>query len=109
MRLRAHARQRLSWATLLARIFFVDVLWCPRCGGRRRIVSFLADPVVVRRILSHLGRPAEAPAIARTAVAPDGGADVAVDVENPVRPVDRHDDDRDRRGGSGVGRRRDDG
>ena len=92
-------RQRLSWAALLARIFFVDVLWCPRCGGRRRIVSFLTDPAVVRRILTHLGLPTEAPAIARAALAPDVGVDVAVDVEDPALLVDRHDDDRGRRGG----------
>jgi hypothetical protein len=57
-------RQRLSWAQLLARIFHLDVLWCPRCGGRRRILSFLTDPPVVRRILTHLGLPTEAPPVA---------------------------------------------
>jgi hypothetical protein len=56
-------RQRLSWAELLARVFLIDVLHCPHCGGRRRIVSFLTDPRVVRRILTHLGMPTEAPVV----------------------------------------------
>ena len=56
-------RQRLSWAQLLARVFLIDVLHCPHCGGRRRIVSFLTDPKVVRRILTHLGLPTEAPVV----------------------------------------------
>ena len=56
-------RQRLSWAQLLARVFLIDVLHCPHCGGRRRIVSFLTDPQVVRRILTHLGMPTEAPVV----------------------------------------------
>ena len=63
-RRRAHAhRQRFSWAQLLARVFLIDVLHCPACGGRRRIVSFLTDPKVVRRILTHLGLPTEAPVV----------------------------------------------
>jgi len=30
---------RLSWAALMKRVFEIDVLLCPRCGGRRRIVA----------------------------------------------------------------------
>jgi hypothetical protein len=28
---------------------------CPRCGGRMKVVAFLAEPVVVDRIIRHLG------------------------------------------------------
>ena len=28
---------------------------CPRCGGRRHRVSTITDPLVVRRILRHIG------------------------------------------------------
>ena len=44
-------------------MFLIDVLRCPACGGRRRIVSFLTDPKVVRRILMHLQLPSEALAV----------------------------------------------
>jgi hypothetical protein len=42
--------------------FGVDVLACARCGGRMRVVATIEDPVVIRRILTHLGLPTEASA-----------------------------------------------
>ncbi len=45
---------RANWARLLRRIFEVDPLLCPRCGGRLAIVAVLTDPKVVDRILRHL-------------------------------------------------------
>lgn len=46
---------RWRWADLLQRVFAVDVLACPRCGGRMRVLATIDDPRVVRRILTHLG------------------------------------------------------
>jgi len=45
---------RQRWALLLKRIFVVDPLACPRCGGRMRIISFLLDDDVINAILRHL-------------------------------------------------------
>ena len=42
--------------------FAVDVLACPRCGGHMRVVATIEDPVVIRKILTHLGLPTEVPA-----------------------------------------------
>ena len=39
-------------ARLLHRIYEVDPLVCP-CGGELKIISVLADPVVLDRILAH--------------------------------------------------------
>ncbi len=50
--------ERFSWPQLLQRVFRVDVLLCP-CGGRRRVLDFIMEPTVIRRILTHLGLPAE--------------------------------------------------
>ncbi|MFN8543379.1 MAG: transposase [Candidatus Binatia bacterium] len=47
--------RRWSWAELLHRVFAVDVLACPRCGGRMRVIATIDDPPVVQRILTHLG------------------------------------------------------
>jgi hypothetical protein len=44
---------------LLQRVFAVDVLACPNCGGRMRLIATIEDPRVVRRILAHLGLPAD--------------------------------------------------
>src|SRR5215510_6453854 len=40
---------------LLQRVFAVDVLACPNCGGRMRVIATIDDLRVVRRILTHLG------------------------------------------------------
>jgi hypothetical protein len=37
-------------------VFKVDVEVCPRCGGQARIIGFVTEPAVVRRILAHLER-----------------------------------------------------
>jgi hypothetical protein len=57
---------RSTWAELLRRVFAVDVLTCPHCGGPRRLIAQLTDPVVVRKILAHLGHPTEPPRPAPT-------------------------------------------
>jgi hypothetical protein len=44
-----------TWATLMGRAFGIDVLACPRCGGRLRLIATIEDPTVVRKILAHLG------------------------------------------------------
>jgi len=41
----------------MARIFAVDVLECPRCGGRMRILAAIEDPSVARRISKSNGMP----------------------------------------------------
>ena len=44
-----------TWAALMRRVFALDVLACPRCGGRLRVIATVQDPAVVRAILAHLG------------------------------------------------------
>ena len=53
-----------SWAELLRRVFSVDVLTCPACGSRRRLIALISDPPIVRKILRHLGLTAEPPTLA---------------------------------------------
>ena len=50
-----------SWADLMRRAFEIDVLACPRCGGRLRPVALIEVSAVSRRILDHLGLPADVP------------------------------------------------
>jgi hypothetical protein len=62
------------WAALMRRTFGFDVLACPGCGGRLRLVALIEDASIVGRILRHLGlpdtiptpRPARAPPAATT-------------------------------------------
>jgi uncharacterized protein YbaR (Trm112 family) len=36
-------------------VFALDVLACPRCGGRLRVIATVQDPAAVRAILANLG------------------------------------------------------
>ena len=56
------APRRWSWPDLMRHTFAVDVLACPRCGGRMRVVATIEDPVVIGKILTHLGLSIEVPA-----------------------------------------------
>ena len=62
---------RSTWAQLLRRVFAIDVLACPHCGGRRKLIALLTQPAVVRKILAHLGLPTEAPALAPARAPPE--------------------------------------
>ena len=59
----AHAHgqaARMSWARLLKRVFDIDVERCA-CGGQLKIIAAIEEPVVIVRILTHLGLAARAP------------------------------------------------
>ena len=61
--------RRLAWAELLRRVFAVDVLECPRCGGRMRLLAAIQPPDVTQAILDCLDLPSRAPPTA--AAVPD--------------------------------------
>jgi hypothetical protein len=44
-----------SWARLIKKIYEVDPLLCPKCGGSMRIIAFIEDDKVIRKILDWLG------------------------------------------------------
>lgn len=46
---------RRNWARLIQKIYEVDPLTCPRCQGRMRIIAFIEDDEVIKKILKHLG------------------------------------------------------
>ena len=48
-----------AWANLMRRAFDLDVLACPRCGGRLRLLGTIEDPVAIRALLDHLAASAE--------------------------------------------------
>ena len=50
---------RYLWAMLLSRIYQSAPLACPQCGADMRIITFVTDGVSVRRILEHIGEPAD--------------------------------------------------
>ena len=50
------------WAELLMRTFGLDVLACPRCDGRMRLLALVTEPARIARALRALGEPTELPA-----------------------------------------------
>ncbi len=48
------AALRRRWAHLIRRVFEVDPLVCPQCAGPLRVVAFITEPRVIRKILDHL-------------------------------------------------------
>ena len=43
-----------GWAEMIKKIYEVDPLVCPACGGRMKIISFIEDHKVIDRIIGPL-------------------------------------------------------
>ena len=46
---------RKNWARLIQKIYNVDPLLCPKCSGSMKIISFIDDSEIIKKILNHLG------------------------------------------------------
>ena len=46
-----------TWAMLIKRVYEIDPLACPRCGGQMKVVAFIEPPQgdVIEKILRHCG------------------------------------------------------
>jgi Putative transposase len=51
-----------GWAELLKRTFDQDVLECPSCHGRMKLVALVTEPKSIVRYLTKLGEPIDVPA-----------------------------------------------
>ena len=45
------------WAACIKRIYEIDPLQCPKCGGTMRIVGFVQNPVEIKKMMQSLGLP----------------------------------------------------
>jgi hypothetical protein len=43
-----------GWAEMIRKVYEVDPLVCPKCGGTMKVVAFITDHAVVDRIIDHL-------------------------------------------------------
>ncbi len=43
-----------GWAAMIRKVYEVDPLICPSCGGQMRIASFIEEPKVIDRIIRYL-------------------------------------------------------
>jgi hypothetical protein len=62
----------------LERVLRIDIETCPACGGAVEVVASIEDPVVIRKILAHVGQA-------------DPGSE-AVRLPEPRAPPDRADE-----------------
>ena len=66
--------QAMTWAQRLKRVFNIDVLTCPQCGGEARVIACIEDQQVIDKILSHLkkkdGLPSPPHALPETRASP---------------------------------------
>ena len=70
---------RRPWAELLKRVFDLNVLVRPHCGGNMRNISHIEQPEMIASILGHLGLPTTAPDIAPARAPPQFDFDLDVD------------------------------
>ena len=52
---------RSTWARLIAQIYEVDPLICPRCSTQMRVLAVITEPEEVRKILHHLVKIGRSP------------------------------------------------
>jgi len=43
-----------GWAEMIRKVYEVDPMVCPQCGGQMKVIAFLTDYAVVDRIIDHL-------------------------------------------------------
>jgi len=43
-----------GWAEMIRKVYEVDPMVCPQCGGTMKVIAFLTDYPVVDRIINHL-------------------------------------------------------
>ncbi len=46
---------RSTWARLIKKVYEVDPLICPHCGGQMRFLAVIEEPPVIERILDQIG------------------------------------------------------
>ena len=46
---------RKNWSRLIQKIYEVDPLMCPKCHGRMKILAFIEDEHVIKKIFKHVG------------------------------------------------------
>lgn len=50
----AERRAAMTWAQRLKRVFNIDIETCGECGGAVKVIACIEDPVVIKKILTHL-------------------------------------------------------
>lgn len=49
-------RAKMSWAMRLKRVFNIDITICRHCQGTVRIIAYIEDSQVIKKILAHINQ-----------------------------------------------------
>ena len=52
---------RKAWARLLAKVYELDVMACPKCGSRMAVIAVILDPAEIRKIIACLAKHGRGP------------------------------------------------
>jgi len=44
----------MGWAEMIRKVYEVDPMVCPKCGGRMKVVAFITEFGAVDRIIDHI-------------------------------------------------------
>jgi hypothetical protein len=91
----APGRASQTWAMLIKRVYEIDPLCCPQCGGTMKVIAFLepAQGDVIAKILRHCGlwHASRAPPAGEDLVhGPDGHSQAATDAPRELTFVADH-------------------
>lgn len=50
-----------AWARLLAKVYEIDPLVCPKCGSEMKVIAVIQDSDEIKKILAHLAKTGRAP------------------------------------------------
>ena len=57
----SHKKSKASWARLIAKIYEVDPLICPKCSSEMRVIAIITSEYEVIKILRHLAKTGKSP------------------------------------------------
>jgi hypothetical protein len=80
-----------TWAMLIKRVYEVDPLTCPECGGRMKLISFIEPPqgAVIEQILRHCGLWQAEPRQASRGPPEESERTFVPDEDDPLPPKER--------------------
>ena len=76
-----HARR--TWAALMLRSLLLDVLQCPKCPGRMKVISCIEQPEVIEKFLKSAGLWTESATAERRAATPASAFDEDSSIAKP--------------------------
>ena len=54
-------RRKLTWAKLIQKVYEIDPLLCRFCGTEMKIISFITEYPVIKKILTHINYESQPP------------------------------------------------